>query len=315
DEYLAELLRLEGRGSVTHDFCPACPKKPAANPSYRCMDCLFPDLVCESCCLTNHEDRPLDRIERWTGTFFERVSLKEMGLRVQLGHSGYQKCGAPFPGHDKFMVLHSNGLHEVAVDFCRCANRFAAGEHRQQLLRMSWYPATHAEPQTAATFRVLEMFHIMMLQGKVTTYDFYFGLEKMTDNTGMKKLKVRCFYFILIIVVYAKWRHMEMLKQGARGNDGVRKVAETHPGELGVTCPACPWPGVNLPEGWEKAEGAQRFLYILFLAIDACFCLKRRLVSSVLKDPVLGSGWAYFTEDAPYRKYLLTVTNQKEVSA
>jgi hypothetical protein len=113
-----------------------------------------------------------------------------MGLRVQMGHSGYQKCGSPLPGHQDFTVIHTNGLHQVAVDFCGCSNRFAAGEHRQQLMRMSWYPSTDAEPQTAATFRVLEMFHIMTLQGKVTTYDFYSGLEKMTDNTGMTKMKV-----------------------------------------------------------------------------------------------------------------------------
>jgi hypothetical protein len=47
--------------------------------------------------------------------------------------------------------------------------------------------------------------------------------------------------------------------------------------------------------------------------MDACFRLKWRLVSSELKDPALGSGWAYTVETGPYRKYLLTVTDQKEV--
>jgi hypothetical protein len=56
-----------------------------------------------------------------------------------------------------------------------------------------------------------------------------------------------------------------------------------------------------------------RFLYIVFLAFDACFRLKRRLVSNELKDPSLGSGWAFLLESAPYRKFLLTVTDQKEV--
>jgi hypothetical protein len=54
-------------------------------------------------------------------------------------------------------------------------------------------------------------------------------------------------------------------------------------------------------------------LYIFFLAIDACFQLKHRLVSSVLKDPSLGSGWAYMGEPVLYRQFLLTVTDQKEV--
>lgn len=51
----------------------------------------------------------------------------------------------------------------------------------------------------------------------------------------------------------------------------------------------------------------------MFIAIDACFRLKRKLVSSVLKDPYLAPGWAYFVEQEAYRKYLLTVTDQDEV--
>ena len=31
------------------------------------------------------------------------------------------------------------------------------------------------------------------------------------------------------------------------------------------------------------------------------------------KDPGLRTGWLYFVEDAPYCKYLLTVTDQKEI--
>jgi hypothetical protein len=57
-----------------------------------------------------------------------------------------------------------------------------------------------------------------------------------------------------------------------------------------------------------------RFLYILYIAIDTCFHLKRRLVSSEKKDPGLGTRWAYFTEDRPFHEYLLTVMDQKEVS-
>jgi hypothetical protein len=56
-----------------------------------------------------------------------------------------------------------------------------------------------------------------------------------------------------------------------------------------------------------------RFLYVLILALDACFWLKRRIISSEKKDPGLGTGWGYFIEDKPYRKYLLMVTDQDKV--
>jgi hypothetical protein len=63
-----------------------------------------------------------------------------------------------------------------------------------------------------------------------------------------------------------------------------------------------------------QADDIHRFLYILFIALDACFRLKRRMISSEIKDPGLGMGWAYVTENLPYRHYLLGVTDQKEVS-
>jgi hypothetical protein len=63
----------------------------------------------------------------------------------------------------------------------------------------------------------------------------------------------------------------------------------------------------------ERTADAHRFLYILFLALDACFRLKRGMVSSELKDAGLGTGWSYMVENGLYREYLLTVTDQKEV--
>ena len=47
--------------------------------------------------------------------------------------------------------------------------------------------------------------------------------------------------------------------------------------------------------------------------MDARFRLKRRMVSSLVKDPGLGTGLSYFVEDKAYRKYLLTVADQEEV--
>jgi hypothetical protein len=116
------------------------------------------------------------------------------------------------------------------------------------------------------------MFHIMMLQGKVTTYDFYGGLEKLTDNTGLAKMKVGMYLLRVgfshstpqdryksFMRIMREWQHLVMLKRGGRGNDGKRKVAETLPGELAVTCPVCPQPGVNLPADWESATGEERY--------------------------------------------------------
>ncbi|KAJ7720212.1 hypothetical protein DFH07DRAFT_972687 [Mycena maculata] len=128
-------------------------------------------------------------VRSYSGTFFERVHLKAMGLHIQLGHSGYKTCTTPRPGHKSFMVIDWKGPHIASIDFC-------------------------GEPQTAATFRVLELFHILALQGKVMTYDFYSGLEKLVDNTGMLKIKDRYNAFMRMI---RQWHNMKMLKRGGQG--------------------------------------------------------------------------------------------------
>lgn len=54
-----------------------------------------------------------------------------------------------------------------------------------------------------------------------------------------------------------EWRHLKMLKRAACGHspDGVGGIKE---GDLAVLCPACPQPGINLPEGWEDAPQEKR---------------------------------------------------------
>ena len=57
-----------------------------------------------------------------------------------------------------------------------------------------------------------------------------------------------------------------------------------------------------------------RFIYTLFIAIDANFRLKRRAVSNETRDPALGTGQGYFVHDERYRRYLLGMTDKKDVS-
>ncbi|KAL0957686.1 hypothetical protein HGRIS_001467 [Hohenbuehelia grisea] len=87
DLYLNELLRLEGRGDYIHDvFCACSPT--SGLPTYRCRDCDGGGLSCKDCIVSSHSINPFHRIENWDveAQFFRRVTLKSLGLRVQLGH-------------------------------------------------------------------------------------------------------------------------------------------------------------------------------------------------------------------------------------
>ncbi|KAJ7825743.1 hypothetical protein B0H14DRAFT_3468249 [Mycena olivaceomarginata] len=154
---------------------------------------------------------------------------------------------------------------------------------------------------------MLDHFLLQTYQAKTTMYNYYSMLEKTTNNAGIKPLN-RYHAFLCMVHEYS---HLLMLKRAGRGHV-ISGVMGTQQGELAVRCPCCPIPGVNLPD--ETAPPEFQFLYIFFLAIDTCFRLTRRLVSSILKDPSLGSGWAYMVESVLYRQFLLMVTDQKEMS-
>jgi hypothetical protein len=53
-------------------------------------------------------------------------------------------------------------------------------------MRAQWFPGTHSRPKTACTFQMLEQFQMLTLCGKITVFDYYKGLEKLTNNTGQK---------------------------------------------------------------------------------------------------------------------------------
>ncbi|KAJ7350848.1 hypothetical protein DFH08DRAFT_913786 [Mycena albidolilacea] len=288
DIFLMQLLRRDGCGDASSELCPGCGDGQRLL-RYRCQECFGGLLLCTECCLDKHVEHPLHVILVWNGIFFAKTLLRDLGLCIQFGHALCEVCGNPQRGYSEFVVLHNNGIHS--------------------LLQAGWYPATDERPQTAATFLVLDKFHVNMLQAKMTAYDFYTILEHLTDNAGIK-LPNR---YQIFLWMARQWCHLLMLKRAGRGHDP-SGIWGTHPGELAVDCPVCPNPKINLPKSWENAPPEDRFLYILFIALDACFRLKRHMISSKIKDPGLGTGWAYVTENPPYRHYLLTVTEQKEMS-
>ena len=173
-----------------------------------------------------------------------------MGLVVQLNHSS-TFCEVPISCHSAMLVLHSNGIHQVALQYCGCSK--AIPQHLQ-LLRRGLYPASQLSVKTCASFQLLDLLHKFALTTKSSTYDFYRALEKLTNNTGIGVPKQR---YQALFRMSMQWRHLKMLKWGGRGHDPSGAVG-TKSGELAVVCPSCPHPGINLPDGWENAPIGMR---------------------------------------------------------
>lgn len=86
------------------------------------------------------------------------------------------------------MVVDLSGLHVVGLVFCGCVG---APKNDIQLLRAQWFPGTIKDPHSAYTFDILNTFHILNLQGKLSLYDFYQSIHRKCDNVGVREYKVR----------------------------------------------------------------------------------------------------------------------------
>ncbi|KAJ6484707.1 hypothetical protein C8R45DRAFT_1147586 [Mycena sanguinolenta] len=256
EQFLDELLRQDGRGDSINQVICASGRMDCGAPAYRCSDCLHPCLYCRSCIASDHQRMPFHHVEKWEAGFFRRCSLKSLGVRIQLGHPPGVACANPEKAWgDDFVVIGSHTIDEVGLDYCNCGT---AQEKTVQLLRMRLYPATGTNPRSAATFACLRRFAHMTLESKCSAYEFYNSLAREGNNTGLDPSRARYEEFVRMT---RQWQHLLLLKRAGRAHDPAEDRIEVPP---------------------EK-----RFLYALFLAIDANFRLKRKDVSSEERDPGL----------------------------
>ncbi|KAJ7803346.1 hypothetical protein B0H14DRAFT_2225232, partial [Mycena olivaceomarginata] len=313
DEYLDEMLWLEGRGNI--EVYSACGSCGAENPVYRCesQTCYGPGMFCRTCIVECHQVLPTHWIQEWTGEYFERVGLATLGLVVQLGHTPGSLCPAMHRGRYKFTVIDVNGIHNVAVQFCGCDSHIA---HRQQLMRVCWWPATARDPSTCATFGVLRLFQNLNCLGKVSSYFFLRSLELLTNADGLNPLLASFLHSILRMRLHCM---MLMMKRAGRGHapGGIEGTAQ---GELALACRACPQPGKNLTVGWNTINWAEMpedlsFKYHTFYAQDCNFKLINRTVSSEAQDPIIDDGLGFFCNQVLYKDYLRSHVDEQEISS
>ncbi|TCD59923.1 hypothetical protein EIP91_011184 [Steccherinum ochraceum] len=295
--FLDEILRGDGPGTnTTPHACLTCGAGDVK--LVKCKDCHGQPMSCVQCLLKKHRSLPLHHVEEWTGTMLKKTTLKELGLRVYLGHNG-GICKCPGIRWKAFAVGDLSGFHEVDVTFCCCNDDNDGVVYSwAQLLRVGWFPASTDRPSTAFSIQMLDFYLELNAQAKTNVYDFHKTLARVTDNSGQQKWNL---YRQLGDAVRI-YRHLMMLKRAGRGHDpdGINATKE---GSLAIDCPACPHPSKNLPPDWQDAGAEVQWLYTLFLMTDANFKLK--LKDKNIKDIELAPGWAYFVNDEKYKAHLV----------
>ncbi|KAL0563633.1 hypothetical protein V5O48_018435 [Marasmius crinis-equi] len=215
--FLDQLMRGKGRADArkqTH--CSDCKGERLEDeaeglerdrtPVYRCRECFLQDLTCGKCCVRRHWNTPFHRIEQWTGSMFKSCSLASLGLVVQLQHtSGF--CTHPKEAYRHLLIIHSNGIHRVKIQFCACSK---AREQHIQLLQRRLYPTNVRKGRisTAITFECLELLQLQTLTTKGSVYDFYRALERLSDNTGVTRPSSR---YRQLLRGIRQWRHLKFL--------------------------------------------------------------------------------------------------------
>ncbi|KAF9014796.1 hypothetical protein BDZ89DRAFT_1220444 [Hymenopellis radicata] len=299
-------------GATAEPQCTTCGLPESTHELFRCKSCVD-FLECRQCVCTRHSQYPLHFLEVWRGDYFECTTLRELGLVYQLGHGG-----APCPHADQtrrlMTVVHTTGIQTVCFRYCVC---FRADEQFrlskwQQAVRDGWYPATTTDPQTFATIEVLELHRLLNVCATVNVRDFVTSLEKLTNPCGTEWVPDRYKAFGLIT------RQWSLLGRARRAGLGHRKegLATAPLGSAAVLCWACPREGVNLPDDWREAANEDKFLFMLYLALDANFRMRSRLrkKSANKAYTIVGDGLGYQVPTDSYMEHLKNYVKEDDIS-
>lgn len=122
--------------------------------------------------------------QKWTGEFFTRTTLFDLGAKYQLGHRVGEKCKTPSTAVD-LTLFDIAGVETVCIHYCYCGEPGKQQAPRIQLLRMRWFPATLKQPGTAFTFRLLDFLHKLQTRSKTNLYDIYATLVSVHNAAGL----------------------------------------------------------------------------------------------------------------------------------
>jgi hypothetical protein len=123
--------------------------------------------------------------------------MGSLGLVIFLGHN-MQHCPNAHHGSKgrPFVVAHTNGIHNINIDFCRC-NNATDDSDAFQLTAACLFPATVDKPETVFTFAMLKDFHAHTLASKISAYDHFIALKKLTNNAFPDRAPVGVYFKML----------------------------------------------------------------------------------------------------------------------
>jgi len=182
------------------------------------------------------------------------------GLMHDMGHGPTAFAGAaselpqkPNPLLASYLrVVHTNGIHDIAMVSCECCG---SDNLPSDLLAARLLPTSFDRIKTLFTAQLLDIFRLSNLELKASAYQFYQLLRRLTLPTAPAEVADLYREFRRMSRL---WRWMKRLKWGGYGFPN-RKANDVKAGELALFCPACPQPGINIPDDWMEDPERQVF--------------------------------------------------------
>lgn len=142
-------------------------------------------------------------------------------------------------------LVHTNGVHHLAMVTCTCQGPETLP---LDLVACRLMPASFTRIRTVFSAQVLDFFRLCNLELKASAYQFYQLLRRLTEPMAPAE----------VVDLYNEfrrmsrlWRWMKKLKWAGYGHNG-KGAMNVGSAELANYCPACPQPGVNLPDDWKN---------------------------------------------------------------
>lgn len=184
---------------------------------------------------------PLETLSEDEDSDGEQVRFDSGGL---FNRSRRYPKGLDAHGHQWVTIVDITGVHHLPTRVCTCD---PAVPTFRQFLQLGLYPVSQDRPQTVFTFRVLDDYDLTNLESKSSAQKYYSKLKRLTDNAFPHLVPDR---YRELMRVAREWRNLKARQQAG--------ISHTHEdidsGGLVPFCPACPQPGINLPDDWEEDQ-------------------------------------------------------------
>ncbi|KAH9929939.1 uncharacterized protein BXZ73DRAFT_47793 [Epithele typhae] len=190
-------------------------------------------------------------------------------------------------------IVDNHGPHKFNVGFCQHTSLNRAPEEEPlQLLRGGLWPASWEQPRTAFTMSGLRDFELLSLSTQMSTLDYWKYLTRSKDNVLTHRITTR---YADLLEASRLYSFIRLTKR----ND-VEPSWAMGEGVLGISCPACPQPGINMhstPPPMYGETDADGYLTGLYIVCDGNFKLVLKMKPADLQDIPLSYNSMYWVNE------------------